>query len=131
MPTTYRIHPGIGIARLGNSPDAFCISPEQPAALPLECDARGNPLMTPDGMSEVRIASFKDAQGRMKRQAARFQIWAYDEESPQGRPLKLGDKIEGGGNAGTLVDIQCHPCFWPSSAIASPSSAPCRAYAWT
>ena len=31
MPTTYRIHPGIGIARLGNSPDAFCISPEQPA----------------------------------------------------------------------------------------------------
>ncbi|HYX27887.1 MAG TPA: LodA/GoxA family CTQ-dependent oxidase [Pyrinomonadaceae bacterium] len=106
MPTTYRIHPGIGIARLGNSPEGFCISPEQPAALPIECDARGNPLMTPDGMSEVRIASFKDAQGRMKRQAARFQIWAYDDESPQGRPLKLGDPIEGGGNAGKLVDIQ-------------------------
>ena len=34
MPTTYRIHPGIGIARLGNSTDAFCISPEQPAACP-------------------------------------------------------------------------------------------------
>ncbi len=106
MPTTYRIHPGIGIARLGNSPEKFCISPEQPAALPIECDTRGNPLMTPDGMNEVRIASFKDAQGRLKRQAARFQIWAYDEESPQGRPLKLGDKIEGGGNAGTLVDSQ-------------------------
>jgi hypothetical protein len=42
MPTTYRIHPGIGIARLGNSPDAFCISPEKPAALPIDCDSRGN-----------------------------------------------------------------------------------------
>jgi hypothetical protein len=44
----YRIHPGIGIARLGNSPDAFCISPEEPAALPLDCDAYGNPRLSPD-----------------------------------------------------------------------------------
>ena len=106
MPTTYRIHPGVGIARLGNSPDAFCISPEQPAALPLECDRRGNPMMSPDGKTEITVTSFKDGKGRMKRQAARFQIWAYDEKSPEGRPLKLGDHIEGGGNAGTLVDIQ-------------------------
>lgn len=106
MPTTYRIHPGIGIARLGNSPDAFCITPEEPAALPIDCDSRGNPLLSPDGSTELRISAFKDAQGRMKRQAARFQIWAYDDESPDGRPLKLGDHIEGGGNAGTLVDIQ-------------------------
>jgi hypothetical protein len=106
MPTIYRIHPGIGIARLGNSPDAFCITPEQPAALPIDCDARGNPLVTPDGMTELRIKSFKDSEGRMKRQAARFQVWAYDDESPNGRPLKLGDQIEGGGNAGVLIDIQ-------------------------
>lgn len=106
MPTTYRIHPGIGIARLGNSPDAFCISPEEPAALPLDCDQNGNPLVTPNGQSELRVTAFKDAEGRMKRQAARFQIWAYDDEHPEGRPLKLGDQIEGGGNAGTLIDIQ-------------------------
>ena len=106
MPTTYRIHPGIGIARLGNSPDAFCISPEQPAVLPLDCDGRGNPRLSPDGLDELPIQTFKDAEGRVKRQAARFQVWAYDDESPQGRPLKLGDPIEGGGNAGVLVDIQ-------------------------
>lgn len=106
MPTTYRIHPGVGIARLGNSPHAFCITPEQPAALPLDCDARGNPLVSADGMTEQTITVFKDKEGRIKRQAARFQIWAYDDESPDGRPLKLGDQIEGGGNAGTLVDIQ-------------------------
>ena len=106
MPTTYRIHPGLGIARLGNSPDGFCITPEQPAALPIDCDARGNPLVAPDGMTELAVTSFKDEEGRMKRQAARFQVWAYDDESPNGRPLKLGDQVEGGGNAGTLINIQ-------------------------
>ena len=106
MPTTYRIHPGIGIARLGNSPDAFCISPERPAALPIDCDRRGNPLLSPDGMTELAVKAFKDSEGRIKRQAARFQVWAYDDKSPEGRPLKLGDQVEGGGNAGTLIDIQ-------------------------
>ena len=57
-------------------------------------------------MTELPVKTFKDAEGRIKRQAARFQIYVYDDESPEGRPLKLGDPIEGGGNAGTLVDIQ-------------------------
>jgi L-Lysine epsilon oxidase N-terminal/L-lysine epsilon oxidase C-terminal domain len=102
----YRIHPGIGIARLGDSPDEFCISPETPAALPIACDHQGNPLLSPDGKSELRITKFKDPQGRIKRQAARFHIYVYDEQSPEGRPLKIGDPIEGGGNHGVLVDIQ-------------------------
>jgi hypothetical protein len=106
MATTYRIHPGIGIARLGNSPDEFYISPEAPAELPTECDTRGNPRLSPDGLRELPVTTFKDARGRVKRQAARFQIWAYDEESPEGRPLELGDPVSGGGNGGVLVDIQ-------------------------
>jgi len=105
MPTTYRIHPGVGIARLGNSTYDFCISPEQPAALPIACDKDGNPILGPDG-DEVRITTFKDEAGRLKRQAARFQVWAYDDEHPEGRPLKIGDQIEGGGNAGILKNIQ-------------------------
>jgi len=106
MATIYKIHPGIGIARLGNSPEDFCISPEKPAALPIDCDAGGNPLLAPDGLSEVTITKFKDAEGRIKRQAARFQIYVYDDESPEGRPLKLGDPVSGGGNQGFLVDVQ-------------------------
>lgn len=106
MPITYRIHPGVGIARLGNSPEAICISPEQPAVLPIDCDPAGNAALSADGLSELPITSFKDQEGRIKRQAARFQIFAYDDAHPEGRPLKLGDQIEGGGNAGTLVDIQ-------------------------
>jgi hypothetical protein len=106
LPPTYRIHPAIGIARLGDSPTEFLISPETPASRPLACDAEGNPVLSPDGQREVAATAFKDAEGRIKRQAARFQIYVYDEEHPDGRPLRLGDPIEGGGNAGTLVDIQ-------------------------
>ena len=102
----YKIHPGIGIARLGNSPDAFCISPETPAALPIACDAQGNPVLSADGVTVRRETKFKDAQGRIKRQAARFQVFVYDEQSPAGRPLKIGDPIQGGGNHGTLANIQ-------------------------
>ncbi|HYG81902.1 MAG TPA: LodA/GoxA family CTQ-dependent oxidase [Pyrinomonadaceae bacterium] len=102
----YRIHPAIGVARLGDSPAEFCISPEKPAALPIECDAQGNPRLSPDGTTELTVKKFKDAQGRIKRQAARFHLYAYDDQSPAGRPLKVGDPIKGGGNHGVLVDIQ-------------------------
>ncbi|MDQ3804327.1 MAG: LodA/GoxA family CTQ-dependent oxidase [Acidobacteriota bacterium] len=104
--TAYRIHPGIGIARLGDSPAEFCISPEKPAALPVACDAQGDARLSPDGTTEVTVTKFKDAQGRIKRQAARFHVYVYDDESPAGRPLKIGDPVKGGGNHGVLVDIQ-------------------------
>lgn len=106
MVASYKIHPGIGIARLGNSPGEFCISPEEPAALPIECSSAGNPMLAPDGKSEIRVQTLKDAEGRIKRQAARFHVYVYDDESPEGRPLELGDPVSGGGNQGTLVAIQ-------------------------
>lgn len=98
----YRIHPGIGIARLGDSPDEFCVSPEGPARLPIECDHSGNI----GRKGEQPVATFKDSEGRIKRQAARFQIYVYDDDSPDGRPLAIGDPVFGGGNHGTLADIQ-------------------------
>lgn len=104
--STYKIHPGIGIARLGNSETEFYIAPEIPAGLPIECDARGNPILAPDGSGPVLVKTFKDRQGRIKRQAARFQVFAYDDDNPGGRPLNIGDKVSGGGNHGTLIDIQ-------------------------
>ncbi|MCX7109158.1 MAG: LodA/GoxA family CTQ-dependent oxidase [Proteobacteria bacterium] len=103
---TYKIHPGIGIARLGNSETEFYIAPEMPANLPMECDANGNPILAPDLSGPVLVKTFKDKQGRIKRQAARFQVFVYDGDSPDGRPLKLGDAVEGGGNNGKLIDIQ-------------------------
>jgi hypothetical protein len=55
--TRYVIYPGIGIARVGNAPDDYFIGPESPGQIP-----------APEG-------GFKDAEGRMKRQAARFRIY--------------------------------------------------------
>src|SRR5439155_22682359 len=63
-----RIHPGIGIARVGNSnsPDGYFIGPEAP------CNPRD--VVIPPG------GGYKDARGYVKRQAARFRIYAYDED---------------------------------------------------
>src|SRR5258708_30610407 len=102
---TYKIHPGIGIARLGNSDTEFYLAPETPAGLPFECDGNGNQRFAPDGITPVLVTTFRDGEGRIKRQAARFQVFVYDDESPHGRPLKIGDNIELGVNHGPLPDI--------------------------
>jgi hypothetical protein len=57
---TARIHPAIGIARVGNSPDEYFIGPEVPS-----------PCGPPPG-------GYRDPQGKLKRQAARFRIYGYD-----------------------------------------------------
>jgi hypothetical protein len=54
-----RIHPGIGVARVGNSPEYF-VGPEVPY-----------PTGKPEG-------GYRDAAGRLKRQAARFRVYGYD-----------------------------------------------------
>ena len=59
----YKIEPSIGIARVGNAPDAFYIGPET---------YRGLPIL-PDG-APFTERDFRDDQGRMRRQAARFRI---------------------------------------------------------
>src|SRR5262245_6426787 len=61
MATTYKIHPAIGIMRVGNS-DEFFIGPERLGEQP-------NPT-----------GGFKDAQCRVKRQAARFRSYAHHDD---------------------------------------------------
>jgi hypothetical protein len=113
-PPTYRIHPAIGIARLGNSPDSFYIAPESAGAPPIDCGPDGIPIVK-DGV-EQPVTQYKDAQNRIRRQAARFRIYEYDDQNPNGRELKIGDKIQAaqvhGGRrtgqilTGELIDIQ-------------------------
>jgi len=54
-----RIHPAIGIARIGNS-DEYFIGPQVP-----------HPTPPPTG-------GYRDASGKLKRQAAQFRIFGYD-----------------------------------------------------
>ena len=59
--TRVAIHPAIGIARVGNSHDSFFFGPEVPGILP---HARGG---------------FKDGNGAVARQAARFRVFGFDD----------------------------------------------------
>lgn len=72
MPVTYRIHPAIGIARVGDSPHDFFIGPEAPGVAPV--------LKNPDDAA-ARPGTYKDQQQRIKRQGARFRIYAYTEDA--------------------------------------------------
>jgi len=54
------IYPPIGIARIGNSPEHF-LAPEQP------------------GISKVPKGGFKDDKGRIKKEVARFRVYAFDD----------------------------------------------------
>jgi len=54
-----RIHPAIGVARLGNSPEEYFIGPEVPGVWPA-------------------VSQYRDKEHCLKRQAARFRLFAYD-----------------------------------------------------
>ena len=66
MRRSYAIHPGIGIARVGDSPDDYFIGPEAPG---------GSPVPAKPESSGPSDGSYKDVEGRIKRQGARFRIF--------------------------------------------------------
>jgi L-Lysine epsilon oxidase N-terminal/L-lysine epsilon oxidase C-terminal domain len=111
MTTKYKIHPSIGIARLGNS-DEFYIGPESLSALPIDCNQYGD--TTVENGAEKTIENFRDDSGRIKRQAARFRVFMYDDKNPGGIELVVQDTkrgikgtvIQGLQGSGELVDIQ-------------------------
>jgi len=66
--TEYKIYPAIGLARVGNAPEKFYIGPESYCGLPINPDDR-----------PFAEADFRDADGRLCRQAARFRIYRIDD----------------------------------------------------
>ncbi|HEY6229635.1 MAG TPA: LodA/GoxA family CTQ-dependent oxidase, partial [Pyrinomonadaceae bacterium] len=67
--TKIKIFPSIGIMRVGNSPDEYFVGPEIP------------------GHYELPEGGFKDAQCRIKRQAARFRLYGYDDKGS--KPVEI------------------------------------------
>src|SRR6266536_2239906 len=68
MQREYRIHPSIGIARVGDSPDDYFVGPEVPGLQ--------SSLNKPDAPPSPN-ETYKDKKGRIKRQGARFRIYEY------------------------------------------------------
>ncbi len=90
-PTRYAVHPSVGVARLGNSTTDFYLEPETIGGLPIECTPDGTPR-TENGRP-VFVKKFKDGEGRIKRQAAQFRVYAFDSNDPYdtGREITLDD----------------------------------------
>lgn len=82
--TTYQIHPSVGVARLGNAPDAFYLQPQSTGGRPWQCDEYGN-LVLENG-HPVPVRRFKDGAGRVLRQGALFRIFASGGE---GEPTEV------------------------------------------
>jgi hypothetical protein len=82
MTTTFKIHPAIGISRVGNSEDYY-LGPVTAGGLPLEKDGT------------TAVTSFRDSNGAIRRQAARFQVYIHDGEQSPGAPLTVGQRVDG------------------------------------
>ncbi|NRA14933.1 MAG: iron-containing redox enzyme family protein [Oceanospirillaceae bacterium] len=84
-----RIFPSIGIARIGNSPSEYFIGPEAP----------GEPA-EPDG-------GYKDSKGRMKKQAARFRIFGFNQAGQN-----LGEITSDIGTMNWTVSVENKKADW-------------------
>ena len=113
--STFKIHPAIGVARLGDSASDFYLSPEQPGQLPIACDGQGVARVDKNG-DEVRVETFRDSAGRIKRQAARFRVFAYDGDADAGREIAIGDTfrfdIQDGADGSVFVDGTVTDVAW-------------------
>ena len=61
-----RVYPPLGIARVGSADDDYLIGPE----------VIGGPATRPNGTPAHQLSDFRTADGHIKRQAARFRVYA-------------------------------------------------------
>lgn len=106
-----KIHPSIGIARVGNSKkeDGFYIGPQV-----------ADPAPRPPGF-------YRDATGALKREVAEFRVYGYDGEGRVVRELQMGEDVE----IEWTVELANHKAAWynfelaldiPEAAAAPPST---------
>lgn len=98
--THLRIHPAIGMARVGNS-EEYYLGPETMAGHAGENGMSGGLPIKP-GTEKTTITSedIRDGQGKLKRQAARFKIYQYQGDSGASYPSGAGEEV----TIGSMVD---------------------------
>lgn len=79
MARHFRIHPAIGVARVGNAPEGHFVGPEHPGI--------------PGNWVDGAFQSFRDEAGRIKRQAARFRVFEYIDSSSSPKEVVIGDNV--------------------------------------
>jgi hypothetical protein len=99
---TYRVHPSINIARVGNS-EEFYLAPETMAGQPINGGSAlgGLPIKPGTESDTINSSDVRDANGAFKRQAARFKIFKYPAQSEESYPngggveVKIGSVVDG------------------------------------
>ena len=105
-----RIHPAIAFARVGNSDDYY-LAPETMAGVPVAGSEPpvmgGLPIRRGTEHDTITDEDLRDASGALKRQAARFKIFAYSEAEAKAYPAATEQEIRIGGTLGgkTVTDI--------------------------
>jgi hypothetical protein len=104
-----RVHPAIGIARVGNSDDYY-LAPETVAGVPVDGAGSligGLPIQAGSESQTIRAGDLRDKSGRMKRQAARFRIFSYPPEVGARYPAGAGEEVRIGSVLGgkKVVDV--------------------------
>jgi L-lysine epsilon oxidase-like protein len=93
---TYEIHPSIGIARLGNS-DSYFIGPEPVRGANDEWVTR-TPFEDGTAVEMSEPFMYRDSEGKLKRQAARFRIYKCTRDSngvlTQAEEVRCGELVQ-------------------------------------
>lgn len=91
----YRVHPAIGIARVGNS-EEYYLGPETMAGLRVEGEGQtvgGLPIKPGTESEPITSRDLRDREGALKRQAARFRIYQYPKQEADSYPSGTGTEI--------------------------------------
>ena len=92
--TVFRLHPTINFARVGTSDDYY-LTPETRAGLPAPdggATVGGLPIRRGTEDEPITSDDLRDADGHLRRQAARYRIYAYGFEPPDAYPA--GEAVE-------------------------------------
>lgn len=103
--SVFRIHPAIGVARVGNS-EQYVIAPETMAGARVQAGAAltgGLPIRAGSESEPVRSSDLRDAGGALKRHAARFRVYAYPDIGAETWPRGDGVELTIGSSIGGLT----------------------------
>jgi hypothetical protein len=82
MSKHYKIHPGIGIARVGKSKQGFFVLSDTPDGEPFELSNTGE---------EIAFTGYKDASHLMRRLGARFKVFEYEKDDATSQLTFVGE----------------------------------------
>ncbi|MFT3776169.1 MAG: LodA/GoxA family CTQ-dependent oxidase [Minicystis sp.] len=100
MTHVYKIHPSIGVMRVGDS-EEYYLGPETAGGLPI----------LPDG-GAFGPRDFRDAEGKVRRQAARFRVYRYDPARPDDPGVEVLAGQGGVRSIGWKVHLANKKAIW-------------------